>query len=196
MTPPTERPGPALAHYARECIRHALGGPRPSPPADLAAAGRLGATFVTLRRDGELHGCIGTLVARRPLVEDVAANAVAAALEDPRALPLSLAEVDDLDVEVSILSPLEPIAFASEADALRALRPGVDGALLRWGRRQGTFLPQVWESLPDPAEFFANLKLKAGLSPDFWAPGMELYRYTVEKIGEPAVRARASMVSA
>ncbi len=186
---------PALARYARECVRNALGGARPEPPAG-AAFDEPRATFVTLYRRGELQGCIGSLAPRRSLVEDVAHNALAAAFDDPRGLPLELEDVDDLDVEVSILSPMEPLAADDEAAAIAALRPFVDGVLLRYGRRQGTFLPQVWESLPDPAEFLAHLKLKAGLAPDFWAPGIELARYTVEKVVDAPGAKRVRMVMA
>jgi len=143
-----------------------------------------GASFVTLTQQGQLRGCIGSLEARRPLLDDVKANAVAAALHDPRFAPLTLPELDITNVEVSVLSPLQPMQFDSEEDALAQLRPGVDGVVFEYGRYCSTFLPQVWEQLPSPRQFMAHLKHKAGLAPDFWAPGVKLQRYTVSKFKE------------
>ncbi len=140
-----------------------------------------GASFVTLTLQGELRGCIGTLEAHRPLGVDVRENAVAAAFHDPRFMPLSVAEFDAIRVEVSLLSPSEPLIVTSEQDALASLRPGVDGVVFEYGHYRSTFLPQVWEQLPSPAEFLAHLKRKAGLSMDFWADQVRLSRYTVNK---------------
>ena len=120
------------------------------------------------------------------MTEDVQANAVAAALRDPRFAPLQAQEWPHTRVEVSVLSSLEPMAFADEADALAQLRPGVDGLVLTWGRHRATFLPQVWEQLPDPASFVTQLKRKAGLPAHFWAPDLQLQRFTVSKWKEPA----------
>jgi len=140
-----------------------------------------GACFVTLTINGELRGCIGSLEPYRPLLQDLKQNALAAAFRDPRFPPLSESELESVRVEVSLLSPVAPIAFRDEADALAQLRPGIDGIILEYGRNRGTFLPQVWEQLPTPREFFAHLKQKAGLSPHFWADGIRLSRYTVAK---------------
>jgi AmmeMemoRadiSam system protein B/AmmeMemoRadiSam system protein A len=141
-----------------------------------------GASFVTLMtRQGELRGCIGTLQARRPLALDVQENAVAAAFHDPRFPPLAKAEFGDIVVEVSLLSPPEAMVVASEQDALASLRPGIDGVVLAYRNHRSTFLPQVWEQLPEPAEFLAQLKRKAGLPEDFWAEDVRLSRYTVRK---------------
>lgn len=140
-----------------------------------------GASFVTLTRQGELRGCIGTLEAHRPLGIDVRENAVAAAFRDPRFTPLTRAEFDDVRVEVSVLSPAEALVVASEEHALETLRPHVDGVVFEYGDHRSTFLPQVWEQLPDPAEFLAYLKRKAGLPADFWAEQVRLSRYTVSK---------------
>jgi len=145
-----------------------------------------GASFVTLTRQGELRGCIGTLEAHRPLGIDVRENAVAAAFRDPRFMPLSRAEFDRVRVEVSVLSPHEPLVVASEKDALDVLRPGIDGVVFEYGHFRSTFLPQVWEQLADPAEFLAHLKRKAGLPLDFWAKEVRLSRYTVDKWKESA----------
>lgn len=140
-----------------------------------------GATFVTLTQQGELRGCIGTLEAHRPLVTDVKSNALAAAFRDPRFPALSAAELETTRVEVSLLSPSEPISFESEEHALSQLRPGIDGIILEYRHYRSTFLPQVWEQLPDKTEFMAHLKYKAGLSPTFWADDLQLQRYTVSK---------------
>lgn len=141
----------------------------------------LGASFVTLHLEGELRGCIGSVEARRPLGDDVTRNARAAAYRDPRFPPVTRVERDLLQVEVSVLSAREPIAVASEADALARLRPGVDGLFLEFQDRSATFLPQVWEGLPDPADFLGELRRKAGLDRRFWHPDVRLSRYTVEK---------------
>jgi AmmeMemoRadiSam system protein A len=140
-----------------------------------------GASFVTLRLEGELRGCIGSIDARRPLGEDVARNAHAAAYRDPRFPPVSAAELPLLQVEVSVLSPREPLPAGSEGEALERLRPGVDGVALEYGGASATFLPQVWESLPQPAAFLEALRHKAGLPGHFWHPDVRLSRYTVEK---------------
>lgn len=181
--PLTEEQGKVLVKLARDAIATALGKPAtPDPQGEWLK--QLGATFVTITRHGELHGCIGSLEARQSIVADVKHNAVAAALYDPRAGMLTLEQVEDLRIEVSLLSPLEPIAFDDEVDALSKIRPHVDGVVLAHGTRRATFLPQVWRSLPAPAEFMEQLKRKAGLAPSFWAPTLKLYRYSLEKFSE------------
>lgn len=172
--------GSALARYARGSISAALGGPVVRAP-EFPGAETIMSTFVTLRRGGELHGCIGTIEPKRSLVDDVRSNAVSAALFDPRATPLARSDVDELSVEVSLLSPMERVTFTDEVSAIAALRPGRDGVLLRCGGRRATFLPQVWRSLPDPESFLASLKTKAGFSSRFWSDELELYRYDVVK---------------
>jgi hypothetical protein len=145
-----------------------------------------GASFVTLTQRGCLRGCIGSLEARRALYIDVQANAVAAALRDPRFPPLAAAELRLTRVEVSLLSATEPLAFDSEADALAQLRPGVDGVLLEYDSLRSTFLPQVWDQLPVPADFMSQLKRKAGLPGNFWHERLRLQRYSVDKFQEAA----------
>jgi AmmeMemoRadiSam system protein A len=141
-----------------------------------------GATFVTLKLDGELRGCIGSLEPRRALGDDVVHNARAAAYGDPRFPPVESGERERLAIEVSVLSRPVPFpAVASEREALEALRPGIDGVVLEMGPYRSTFLPQVWEGLPDPADFLGELKRKAGLPRQFWDPRVKLSRYTVEK---------------
>jgi AmmeMemoRadiSam system protein B/AmmeMemoRadiSam system protein A len=144
-----------------------------------------GATFVTLTQGGQLRGCIGSLEAWRPLDTDVRENARAAAFRDPRFAPLTADELPRTRVEVSLLTPSEPMSFSSEADALRQLRPAIDGVIFECAGRRSTFLPQVWEQLPDPRVFMAHLKQKAGLPGDFWSPDVRLWRYEVKKWKEP-----------
>lgn len=140
-----------------------------------------GATFVTLRMEGELRGCIGTIDPRRPLGDDVAGNAHAAAYRDPRFRPVSAAERERLAIEVSLLSPRSHLPAASESEALTSLRPGIDGLVVEYGDARATFLPQVWENIPDPLDFLLELRRKAGLPSRFWHPELRLYRYTVDK---------------
>jgi len=177
--------GQVLLPIARAAIARELGR---TQAADEAAAWlrQPGATFITLKQGDKLRGCIGTLRAHRPLLDDVKANAVSAAFRDPRFRPLSAAELDMTRLELSLLSEVEALVFENERDALSQLRPGVDGVILQYGYHQSTFLPQVWEELPTPIEFMAHLKRKAGLPPDFWEPEMKLARYTVSKWSEEA----------
>jgi len=140
-----------------------------------------GASFVTLTQKGRLRGCIGSLEAYRALVDDVAANALAAAFRDSRFAPLTRDELTITRIEVSLIEPAVPIDCADECEAIAVLRPGVDGVILALGRRRATFLPQVWESLPDPQQFLTQLKLKAGLPADFWDDEITLSRYGVRK---------------
>jgi AmmeMemoRadiSam system protein A len=178
-----EARGEILLGIARAAIARELG--RMHAAAEDAGWLRdAGASFVTLRQGDHLRGCIGTLKAHRPLVEDVRANARSAAFRDPRFPPLGIEELDRTQVEVSLLSPLESIVSGTEAQALAQLRPGVDGVVFEYGYHQSTYLPQVWEDLPDPVEFLATLKQKAGLPPDFWDPDVKLARYTVSKWSE------------
>ncbi|MBI5136640.1 MAG: AmmeMemoRadiSam system protein B [Nitrospirae bacterium] len=175
----TER-ATVLRELARAAIAARLG--RGAPPE--AAADWLNtpaATFVTLRLEGELRGCMGTLNPFRSLFEDVCANARAAAFDDPRFTPLTADEFRRAAVEVSELSALEAIPFGTEAEAVDALRPGVDGVVLSCGALRGTFLPQVWKTFPQPRDFLGALKRKAGLPADFWSPGVALHRFTVAR---------------
>lgn len=145
------------------------------------------ATFVTLLDDrDELRGCIGALEARWPLVEDVARHAFAAAFEDPRFLPVQLEELGRLTLSISILSPAVALPAASEAELIAALRPGIDGVILREGARRSTFLPSVWEQLPEPHQFLAHLRMKAGLPPDYWSDTFRFERYTTESFSTRA----------
>ncbi|MCX8085426.1 MAG: AmmeMemoRadiSam system protein A [Rhodocyclaceae bacterium] len=177
---PDDALGEALLIRARNAIAGEFGLP-PRPEPDHPALRAHGATFVTLTQAGQLRGCIGSLEAWRPLEEDVRDNAIAAAFRDPRFLPLSPEELAHTHIEVSLLTPAEPMAFRDEEDAIRQLRPHRDGMIFECHGRRGTFLPQVWESLPDRHDFFRHLKQKAGFSPGFWSPDVRLYRYEVQK---------------
>jgi AmmeMemoRadiSam system protein A len=140
------------------------------------------ATFVTLHVEEKLRGCIGTLEARRTLVEDVVSNAYGAAFRDTRFPALTWPEYERLDIHISILSLPEPVQFSSEEDLLAQLRPQVDGLIIEEGVYRGTFLPSVWEQLPEPREFLRHLKYKAGLPPDYWSSRIRVQRYTTESI--------------
>lgn len=175
-----------LLELARQSIRHGLANGRPVPveldtlPAELTVKR---ATFVTLEKKGELRGCIGCLEPVRPLALDIAVNACAAALRDSRFPPVTPDEVDELDIHLSLLTPAEAITFSSETDLIPQLRPGIDGLILEEGMLRGTFLPAVWDSLPDPKAFFQHLKIKAGLPATYWSNTLKIYRYRTETIG-------------
>jgi len=170
--------GPILLAIARGAIAEELG--LTGPPIDTAPwLQEPGATFVTLKLQGELRGCIGTLTPRRSLHADVAFNARAAAFQDSRFPPLAREEFLQTEIEVSLLSPPEPLPCEGQAHLLAQLRPGVDGLLLEWGQWRGVFLPQVWQQLPEPKDFLAHLKQKAGLRPDFWDDGIQFSRFAV-----------------
>lgn len=190
------RRGTVLLSLARQEIERVFGvssGERPGelrePTTDPWLA-EPGATFVTLKLDGELHGCIGSVTPYRPLGEDLKHNACSAAFHDPRFEPLTAAQLPLVRIEVSLLSPVEPLKFESEEDLLSQLEPGVDGLVLESGLHRGTFLPQVWEQLPEPRDFLRHLKRKAGLEPGFWSPEIRVSRYTVAKWGEDEVLRR------
>lgn len=172
--------GRVLVAIAREALEERFTG-KARAARDEAWLLELAATFVTLKRDGELRGCIGTIDPRRALVDDVVHNAQAAAFRDPRFPPLERGELEGLEVEVSVLSPRTPVEAANEAEAAARLRPGVDGVYLECGSASATFLPQVWEQIPDPVAFLAELRRKAGLPPRSWDPAFRITRYTVEK---------------
>ena len=173
-----------LLDLARTAIQKRLQGESFTVPTwDYPASLRVPrASFVTLHVDAQLHGCIGTLEARRPLVEDVAHNARAAAFEDPRFPALTAPEFERLHIHISVLGVPEPMQFESEEGLLRQLRPHVDGLILEEGPHRGTFLPSVWEQLPEAREFLRSLKRKAGLPADYWSERIRVQRYTVESI--------------
>jgi len=189
---PTEAARQRLREIASGAIDAALRCGRAEPgyhqyigPAELRAElAAPGASFVTLLRDDRLRGCIGSLQAQRPLAEDVAHNAVAAALSDPRFAPLQPAEFPDVAIHISVLGEPQPLDCSSEAALIAALRPGVDGLILREGEgpgaAQATYLPSVWLQLPDPRDFVRQLKLKAGLPEQYWSERMRAASYRVD----------------
>ena len=202
MTELPEYAGPVLTGLARNAIATTLGlKDRVSPNVHMKLVSSVsmltldvenepwlsekGASFVTLRIGGNLRGCIGSLVAYQPLKDDVRQNARAAAFEDPRFYPLSVKEFEQVHIEVSVLSAPETMSFSSREEALEKLRPGVDGVILSAGRRRATFLPQVWDELPDREEFITHLLMKAGLPPTFWDDSVRIERYTVTAFEEP-----------
>ena len=138
------------------------------------------ASFVTLYKHDELRGCVGGLVATLPLVQDVSEHAYATAFKDPRFDPVTRVELDALHIHLSVLSSPEPVICGSESELLEMITPGLDGLVLKEGHRQGTFLPAVWEKLPDPRQFLVQLKQKAGLAPDYWSDTLSIERYTTE----------------
>ncbi len=141
---------------------------------------RPSASFVTLRVGEDLRGCCGTIEPSRPLGEDVWNNAWASAFADPRFPPLTRDEWPETNLQISVLSAPERLDVRSEAELLELLRPDRDGLILQYGSRRSTFLPAVWEQLPEPARFVRHLKMKAGWPADFWPPDMEAWRYTTD----------------
>ena len=177
----SEHFGKTLVALARNAIASQFGLPRTAVEASDAELNEPGAVFVTLTIGGQLRGCIGSLVAQRPLLQDVTDNALKAAFCDPRFPPLLSAEFPNTNVEVSLLTKPVLLPVADEADALAKLRPGIDGVILQAGEHRSTYLPSVWEQLPDPAQFLAQLKVKAGLPANWWSPQVRLFIYQAEK---------------
>jgi AmmeMemoRadiSam system protein A len=176
--------GRVLLAIARSAIGAELGLHAPAAPHH-AGLTTPAATFVTLKQAGELRGCIGSLERRLPLGVDVRENAIAAAFRDPRFPSLEDREFETTSIEVSLLSADERVDAGDEERVLAALRPGVDGVIVRHGAQRATFLPQVWDSIADPRAFLAALKKKAGLPEGFWSPRLNVSRYTVTKWAEP-----------
>ena len=182
-----ELPGTELLQLARGAIEYGLIHKEPLPiridewPPELTEPR---ATFTTLRVDGQLRGCCGTLVAELPLAEDVARSAFRAAFRDSRFDPVGSHELDAIRLSVSVLSPLEPMPVTDETDLLGQLTPGTDGLVIFADGIRATLLPTVWETLQDPRQFLAALKLKCGLAVDFWSDRLEFYRYRTTTYAE------------
>ena len=177
-----------LLRLAREALQHGVMG-EPLRQLDLKTIPeelkQLGATFVTLTRNGELRGCIGTLEATRPLVEDVRVHAVAAALEDYRFPPLPVDELPKIRIEISRLTNPKKILFNNPEELLSQIRPGIDGVVIQTGVRRATFLPQVWDKVPDVEIFLGMLCRKMGSGPKCWRDkNIDISTYQVEKFGE------------
>ena len=174
-----------LARASIESVARGQDPPRVDTDAVPEALQRPGASFVTLNKEGNLRGCVGSLEARRPLVLDVQQNALGAAFRDPRFAPVRLEEVPDLHIEISVLSEPRRLAYRSTQELLDSIRPGVDGVVIEKDWHRATFLPQVWEKLPDKAPFMERLCLKAGLRPDAYRRGdLDVFTYQVEKFTE------------
>ncbi|HEX8009951.1 MAG TPA: AmmeMemoRadiSam system protein A [Casimicrobiaceae bacterium] len=190
---PTDDLGRQLVAVARHAIAGGLRLPAIAPTTD-GALDRPGATFVTLFCRGELRGCIGSLKAIRAVGIDVRENALAAAFRDPRFPPLLVSEFEATAIEISLLSPRRSVRCASEEELRARLRPGVDGVALEIDEHRATFLPQVWDALPDPRDFLAALKEKARLPHDFWSPRLNVSLYQVTKWKESElVQTQASL---
>jgi hypothetical protein len=181
-TPADSALGPALRARAHNAIAQPLVLATVDEPSHPQLA-QPGATFVTLRHRGRRRACIGSVRAGRPLDDDVRANAAAAAFDDPRFPGLRAAEFDAIEIEVSLLGATTRLPSCSQSAALAAVRPRLDGLVLRWHGHSATLLPQVWARLPDAAGFLAALKHKAGLSETFWAPDVELSRFRIRRFG-------------
>ena len=179
--------GSTLIAIARSAIDAALAGGSPPDPDAQPWLRQAAATFVTLTTDGALRGCIGSLELHRPLGVDVMENARAAAFRDPRFPPLTRADWPRCRVEVSLLSAPKPIRFADERDLLEQIRPGEDGLILEADGRRATFLPQVWETIPDKKAFIGELKRKAGIPADTRLSRCRVSRYRVLKWHEKSV---------
>jgi AmmeMemoRadiSam system protein A len=185
--------GQVLLKLARSTLMEKFGCPLPPPEADRLRSALNDpvfqtpcGTFVTLKQRGQLRGCIGTLSASEPLAEGVRRNAINAAFHDPRFSPLTGGELDQVVIEVSVLTEPRPLAFSDPEDLLGKLRPNVDGVILRQGYASATFLPQVWEQLPKKEDFLGHLCLKAGLPRDAWKrPRIEVSTYQVQYFEEP-----------
>ncbi len=175
---------PHALSIAAAAIAYGLTHSEPPPLEDYPAGLRQpGASFVTLTHGDKLRGCIGSLEPHRTLARDLALNAYAAAFLDPRFAPLRDAEIAALDLEIAILNPLEPLPCRSEAGLLAQLRPGIDGLVLEAGTgRRATFLPKVWDMLPESGDFLRELRRKAGLAPDYWSESLRFARYTTAVI--------------
>ena len=178
----------ALGKIARAAIRQGLA---QGKKANLSLDGvprelmQSRAAFVTLKLEGRLRGCIGSLTAHQALALDVAKNAHAAAFNDRRFKPLTAAEFENIEIGISILSPPEEMTFSSQADLIAQIRPGIDGMILIDQSKRGTFLPTVWESYPEAATFLQHLKQKAGFKPDHWSDTVKVWRYTTESFEPP-----------
>ncbi len=183
-----ESTGTELLRLARGSIEYGLvhGEPLPVDCDELPAAlTQPRATFTTVRSDGQLRGCRGSLLAALPLAQDVTRTAYQAAFNDPRFRPVGEDELVAIRLEVSVLSPLEPMSVADEADLLAQLIPGTDGLVLIAEGRRATFLPTVWDTLPEAHRFLAALKAKCGLPEDYWSERIEFQRYRTTSYKEP-----------
>jgi len=178
--------GRVLLDLARAAIAETFGGPKVVRPAHDGWLDEPAAVFVSLHRHGELRGCIGSIEAHRPLFVEVLDKARAAAFEDTRMLPVRADELPELDIEISVLRPMEPIEAGSQDALLRQLQPGIDGLVLRSREGNALFLPSVWKELPDPKSFLTHLMRKARLTR--WPPDLRAYRFTADVVSSETAR--------
>ena len=184
--------GQLLVRLARHTLMDRLG--KQIPPAEIDALNTAlkdscfkssCGTFVTLKINKGLRGCIGNLTSDTPLASGVRRNAINAAFHDPRFAPLSISELDRVEIEISILSEPQPLKYRDGDDLINQLRPSIDGVIIRKDHASATFLPQVWEQLPRPQDFLAHLCMKAGLAEDSWQnPELEVSTYQVQYFEE------------
>lgn len=178
-----------LLRIARKALTDAVNGfpgKRPDPTKYTQALSEDGATFVTLTIDSKLRGCIGTLEAYQPLVVDVYEHAIAAGLQDYRFPPVQPNELPLIKIEISRLTKPQKLEYTTSEELIQKLRQGVDGVILSYGHYRATFLPQVWEKLPNPEEFLSQLSMKMGLSHNAWKEvPMDVSIYQVEEFSEP-----------
>lgn len=173
-----------LHRLAKKSIYEGLDHQQPASPTSSDLKGKLGepgASFVTLTKSGQLRGCIGSLQAHRPLAEDVLENAFSSAFRDYRFSPVTASEAEQLKIKLSVLTPESPLEFYSEEELISKIRPGIDGLVLYAGANRGTFLPSVWEQLPEPEQFLRHLKLKAGLPENYWSDKIRVTYYTTDE---------------
>ena len=184
----TEGDGKLLLQVARRTIEQKLFNRKVKEKGDAALPPvfhEKRGTFVTLTMDGQLRGCIGHIVPQESLIEGIRINAINAAFRDPRFGPMSSGEWEKVKIEISILSDPKPLPYSSAEDLLKKLRPGIDGLIIKKGYHQATFLPQVWEQLPNKKDFLSHLCLKGGLDADAWRKGdLEVLIYQVQAFEE------------
>jgi AmmeMemoRadiSam system protein A len=188
--------GQLLVRLARHTLMERLGKQIPQAEIDSLNSALIDScftsacgTFVTLKINGQLRGCIGNLTSDAPLVSGVRHNAISAAFHDPRFAPLSASELDQVEIEISILSEPQPLKYRNADDLIKQLRPRIDGLIIRRGHASATFLPQVWEQLPRPQDFLTHLCMKAGLAEDSWqSRELEVSTYQVQYFEEHADR--------
>ncbi|HKJ65638.1 MAG TPA: AmmeMemoRadiSam system protein A [Desulfopila sp.] len=181
----TQKQGAELVRLARVAIAARLGMPEEEPMVVDEALQARGGTFVTLKLDNQLRGCIGNIEPVGPIVDSIRDNAVNAAFHDYRFSALTPAEYEKVNISVSVLTPAVALDYQDGDDLAAKLRPGIDGVILRYGRNSATFLPQVWEQLPDARQFLGHLCLKAGLASDFWEGGeADILLYQVQNFPE------------
>ncbi|MCH2206337.1 MAG: AmmeMemoRadiSam system protein B [Lentisphaerales bacterium] len=174
----------AMLKLGRTSLEEKLLGNHPYQSGTIDVPNVMAATFITLTKNGQLRGCIGSLEAHRKLREDIIENTYAAAFRDPRFPTLKANELKDISISISILSQPQVIQFESEQDLLTKLKPGFDGLILTEGNKRGTFLPSVWEELPSAQLFLKHLKEKAGLTADYWSDTIQIERYGSVYINE------------